>query len=174
MKKPISKNTFPKGSQEDRLFRKADRLMEKAAKEWSPYAEDLPIDAIICLGDIFHTKTGLLQEHLPQRFSISISQGKREATKALTLSRPEKTALLMNLDNLDWPDGAMDFLIDIRIKMPTLTVLLGSSDLTKDDFGRERTPICDASIRLPTTPTIFALALSSAWQNNHFHKKLDE
>ena len=157
-------NTTDKVNLVDRLFTKAENLHKTG---WSPYAQNLPIEDICYLGASFPSRAHDLEGHLLAKFSVFRCSTEREARNFLNRCAPCKTAILVNLDTLDWPDGTLDFLIDIRTKLPSLVVVLGSSDLKKDDFSSDRHPICDASVKLPTTRTVFALALSSACQNNN-------
>lgn len=59
--------------------------------------------------------------------------------------------VFLNLDAFCDICDAVDRLRKFRLEFPNVAVVLVSSDVRGDDFGRERAPICDATLRAPIT-----------------------
>ncbi len=59
--------------------------------------------------------------------------------------------VLVNHDNFEDCAEAVDTMVQFRKKFPNNRVVLISTQVKGDDFGSERLPICDATLRAPAT-----------------------
>ena len=57
--------------------------------------------------------------------------------------------IILNLDAFEDIVQAVDTLRQFRVRLPEVAVILISSAVRGDDLGRERAPICDATLRAP-------------------------
>lgn len=59
-----------------------------------------------------------------------------------------------------------NFMRLFRLRCPSLPLVLVSTDFLRDDFGPERLALCDASLKLPTSPDRLEAAIEAAHANN--------
>ncbi|PZX45715.1 hypothetical protein LY56_01740 [Roseinatronobacter thiooxidans] len=59
--------------------------------------------------------------------------------------------IILNVDAFEDVVQAVDVLHHFRASLPSIAVILISSAVRGDDFGSERLPICDATLRAPAT-----------------------
>jgi len=76
------------------------------------------------------------------------------------------THILVNLDKFQDVEDGVDALIAFRSKSPDLIVVTFSEEVTGDDFGTERSPVCDATLRLPISKERLAAGLRTAFLNH--------
>jgi len=73
--------------------------------------------------------------------------------------------IILNVDAFESLVQAVDILRQFRVSAPEVSIILISSAVRGDDFGSERRPICDASLRAPATlprlKSAFRAAMSS-------------
>lgn len=68
-----------------------------------------------------------------------------------------------------------NFIRLFRLRCPSLPLVLVSTDFLRDDFGPERLALCDASLKLPTSPDRLEAAIEAAHANNAIWvERLDE
>jgi CheY-like chemotaxis protein len=73
--------------------------------------------------------------------------------------------VIVNLDSFDSIQAAVEALLTFRKRAPNVTVVAVSSDVSGDDLGRERTAICDATLRAPISQERFRTGLIEAGAN---------
>ena len=76
------------------------------------------------------------------------------------------THVLVNLDAFASIEAAVESLIAFREKTPDLIVVAFSEMTSGDDFGSERTAICDATLKLPVSTPRLADGLVTALLNH--------
>lgn len=59
--------------------------------------------------------------------------------------------VVVNIDAFDDLDEAVDALLEFRIRAPRMIVILVSAKVANDDFGCERRPIGDVTLRAPVS-----------------------
>lgn len=59
--------------------------------------------------------------------------------------------ILVNHDAFDDASDAVETLIEFRKRVPGKRIILISSQVNRDDFGPERRPICDVTLKAPGT-----------------------
>lgn len=59
-----------------------------------------------------------------------------------------------------------NFMRLFRLRCPSLPLVLVSTDFLRDDFSPERLALCDASLKLPTSPERLEAAIEAAHANN--------
>ncbi len=74
----------------------------------------------------------------------------------------EYSTVILNLDAIDDLIYAVDSLYNFRSRYPEIAIILVSSEVRGDDLGRERAPICDATLRAPLTTQRLKDALRNA------------
>jgi len=74
--------------------------------------------------------------------------------------------VFVNLSAFSDLDRAITTLMKLREKHLHITIILCSNEIKGDDFGTERLPIADATMRLPTTVQNFTRALDAAEINS--------
>lgn len=70
--------------------------------------------------------------------------------------------IILNIDAFMDLAQAVDTLRQFRVRSPEVAVILISSAVRGDDLGRERAPICDATLRAPVTLPRLRGALQAA------------
>ena len=70
--------------------------------------------------------------------------------------------IILNLDAFEDMVQAVDILFQFRVRLPEVAVILIASDVRGDDLGRERAPICDATLRAPVNLPRLRCALQAA------------
>ena len=70
--------------------------------------------------------------------------------------------IILNFDAFEDVGQAVDTLRQFRVRSPEVAVILISSAVRGDDLGRERAPICDATLRAPVTLPRLRDALQAA------------
>ena len=86
--------------------------------------------------------------------------------RALLSRRTKYSHLLIDLDALGGIAKLFDTLRRFRDEMPTIPVILFSSDFLVDDMDLDRIWLCDASLRPTATFTTLELALAISEVNN--------
>lgn len=76
------------------------------------------------------------------------------------------THVLVNLDAFEDVESGVEALLELRSAAPGLAVVLFSSQVAGDDLGAERSAICDATLRLPVSPTRLRRGLTAASENH--------
>jgi len=102
----------------------------------------------------------LVDQSVPVRLfrsleALAISEASAEASHAL-----------IDLDAIGGVENAYEALRRLREDRPGLPVIMASNFFRADDFGLERLPLCDVSLRLPCSFAAFEFALSLAEINN--------
>ncbi|NYS26767.1 hypothetical protein HUK65_17480 [Rhodobacteraceae bacterium 2376] len=72
------------------------------------------------------------------------------------------THILVNIDAFEDVESAVDVLLAYRSNAPFMVIVACSYMVGGDDFGRERTAICDATLKMPISTSRLAKGLSSA------------
>jgi DNA-binding NtrC family response regulator len=90
----------------------------------------------------------------------------QEATSIYQRRAREKTMLIVDLDTLTDGDRKYELLFDLRAHYPGLPVMLISESFARDDFSIERLPLCDVSLRAPTSFKSFEAGIKDALENN--------
>lgn len=86
-----------------------------------------------------------------------------------------KTMLIVDLDTLTDEGKNCDLLFDLRAHHPSLSVILISGSFARDDFTIERLPLCDVSLRAPTSLKSFETGIKDALENNAaWQKRISE
>jgi hypothetical protein len=75
------------------------------------------------------------------------------------------THVIVNLDGFNSMDDAVDALLDFRKRAPDVVVIAGSSQVAGDDFGMERSAICDVTLRIPATERRLRKSLLTGCEN---------
>lgn len=75
------------------------------------------------------------------------------------------THVVVNLDAFEDLAAGIDALIEFREDAPDIGVILLSERVGGDDFGSERSAICDATLKLPATTPRLAAGLLAASQS---------
>lgn len=70
-------------------------------------------------------------------------------------------AVIFNIRAFEDTEEAVDSLLDFRLKFPEISVILVLPRTGNDDFGPERSPICDATLRSPVNESRLKQALES-------------
>ena len=81
--------------------------------------------------------------------------------------RSEFGLVIVNFDAFPDMDEAIDAMLQLRADTPELSVVAVSEMVNGDDFGNERAPICDVTLKLPVSKTRLAQGLVMAQQNRH-------
>lgn len=84
-----------------------------------------------------------------------------------TITRPAISHLLVDVDSAGGITELLEPLLALREARPDLVVILVSHDFLLNDFGPERLPLCDASLRAPLSFSALELALTEAAQHNN-------
>jgi hypothetical protein len=71
------------------------------------------------------------------------------------------SVVIVDIDAFDDIETAVDSLVEFRRKAPSSVVVLVSSKVGGDDFGSERLPICDVTLRAPLSAERLKQAVSS-------------
>jgi len=74
---------------------------------------------------------------------------------------------IINFDAFSDMDEAVEAMLELRSGMPDLSVVAVSDMVNGDDFGSERAPICDVTLKLPVSKTRLSQGLVMAQQNRH-------
>lgn len=75
------------------------------------------------------------------------------------------THVVVNLDAFEDLAAGVDALIEFRESAPDIGIVLCSERVGGDDFGSERSAICDATLKLPATTPRLAAGLLAASQS---------
>lgn len=90
----------------------------------------------------------------------------RKGVRALQDAADAWSFFVVDIDGSEDLDEILDRLLALRRKVPHVPVLLLSGDFSQSDFGEERLPLCDASLRTPITASRLLEALTAATENN--------
>lgn len=80
--------------------------------------------------------------------------------------KPGFGLVIVNFDAFADMDEAVDAMLEFRSATPDLSVVAVSEMVSGDDFGSERAPICDVTLKLPVSKTRLAQGLVMAQQNH--------
>ena len=72
--------------------------------------------------------------------------------------------ILVDFDKFNDVDDGIEGLFDLRAHAPELPVIIVSSRVAGDDYGRERRSICDATLRKPVSGRRMATAVETVIQ----------
>lgn len=81
-------------------------------------------------------------------------------------NRSEVNAVVLKIEDYGTISRLFNVLRLFRLRCPSLPLIFASSEFRGDDFGTERLPLCDASIRLPTTRASLQEAFLASQDNN--------
>jgi hypothetical protein len=99
----------------------------------------------------------------------------KEATSIYQRRARGKTMLIVDLDTSTDGDKKYELLFDLRAHYPSLSVMLISGSFARDDFTIERLPLCDVSLRAPTSFKSFETGVKDALENNAaWQKRISE
>lgn len=84
-----------------------------------------------------------------------------------SVENAEISTIIVDLDVMDNIVDAVDMLRTFRTRHPGICVVLVSSEVSGDDFSRERAPICDATLRAPISKQRMKDALLTAIEARH-------
>jgi hypothetical protein len=74
--------------------------------------------------------------------------------------------VVVNVDTLADIDDAVDRLLVLKTVCPDVPVVIGSTTFAKNNFTQQRRAITDASVRLPCSASVLALAIDASVRNN--------
>ncbi len=89
------------------------------------------------------------------------------ADRTATAATRGVTHVVVDLDALGGIALAFDALRTLRLARPDLPVILVSQDFQSNDFGLDRLPLCDASLRAPVVFAALEFALSEVSEVNN-------
>jgi hypothetical protein len=99
----------------------------------------------------------------------------QEATSIYQRRARGKTMLIVDLDTLTDGDKKYELLFDLRAHYHGVPVMLISDSFARDDFSIERLPLCDVSLRAPTSFKSFDTGIKDALENNAaWQKRISE
>jgi hypothetical protein len=82
--------------------------------------------------------------------SISVEKSSVQLSPITSIAK-SFTHVIVNLDAYESTEDAVDALLDFRKAAPDSVVIAVSSMVVGDDFGQERSAICDVTLRMPVT-----------------------
>ncbi|MCZ8152953.1 MAG: hypothetical protein O9292_11290 [Rhodobacteraceae bacterium] len=83
------------------------------------------------------------------------------------LNHPHRwEAVVLKFDDFGTVSSLFEFITRFRLRRPSITLVLASSEFGSDDIGSERLPLCDACVRLPAGIEAFHAVLLAAKGNN--------
>lgn len=147
------------------LLRKAQQAPRRTAPATPIYAPDLHGSGPVVVvgsqrGSLAGALDWLADQSVPVRLLRSLE------TLASSEVCAEASHALIDLDAMGGVENAYEALRRLREDRPGLPVILASNFFRADDFGLERLPLCDVSLRLPCSFAAFEFALSEAEINN--------
>jgi hypothetical protein len=114
-------------------------------------AQPMPHQRVLLLG---FDGMGLMQLHdLLAQLNVTICTG-TASLHMLTVDRAQLRhvdVVVLNLDAFGDVDHAVETLRRFRARIPEMAIVLISSEVRADDFGPERAPICDVTLRAPAS-----------------------
>ena len=137
-----------------------DRLFDRMSYELDK--NDFADENILLLG-FEKSEQAELCEIMANVESESFSFG--DSTEILSNAQPmndDWSTIIVNFDSFDRTLIAVDTLRRFREQRPEIGIVLVSSEVSGDDLGRERAPICDATLRAPLSTRRVESALLEA------------
>lgn len=83
------------------------------------------------------------------------------------------THVLVDFDAFEDVASGVEALLALRSAAPDLVVVLFSSQVAGDDLGAERSAICDATLRVPVSPTRLRRGMTAASENHGPSRRVD-
>lgn len=101
-----------------------------------------------------------------QGAAVLVGEALRGVVRPRFGGRSPFSILIADIDTLGDLDDVVEELLSLRAEMPDLPVILVSAGFGADDFGSDRLPLCDASVRWPLDFARLELAITEAQINN--------
>lgn len=103
------------------------------------------------------------------RAVVMVVSEKRMTMDWLREYAPRLDFILVDSDYLGDTEATIDFCLQVRRAVPSLPVVLVSSEVRSHDFTCERMMACDVTLKPPLLQTALTMGVQAAYQNNDYY-----
>ncbi|WP_124084972.1 hypothetical protein [Pseudogemmobacter humi] len=139
---------------------KADRLID---------APLCPKGLILMCGEMGSMSRDLSEWADRMRAVVMVVSEKRMTMDWLREYAPRLDFILVDSDYLGDTETTIDFCLQVRRAVPSLPVVLVSSEVRSHDFTCERMMACDVTLKPPLLQTALTMGVQAAYQNNEYY-----
>lgn len=105
------------------------------------------------------------------RASVMVASDESLSTDWIRDYAPRLDFMLVDADFMDDTESTIDFCLRVRRAVPSLPIILVSSEVRSHDFTCERMMACDATLKPPLLHTALTMGVQAAYQNNEYYLK---